>query len=305
MSHEKPPTGRFQGVVQYTQTVWNDSIALDRIRETTTHRKGQLGFLTVVGIALLAVFAPIVAPHDPQAIDGTPFIAPGMTGEHILGTDSYGRDIFSRLLYGGRISLVIGIGATGVAAVVGTIIGVISGYYGGLVDDVLMRFIDALWALPWLVLAILIISIFGRSITNVILIISIAYIDDFARIGRGEVLAIREEEYILAAKNIGLGDLSIMSGTVLPNMVGPIIVQFTIFTARAILVESALSFLGLGVSPATPTWGMMLGDGRDYIMDAWHIAILPGLAIVITTLGINLYGDALRDSFDVKQTRED
>jgi peptide/nickel transport system permease protein len=163
-----------------------------------------------------------------------------------------------------------------------------------------MRFVAVLWAFPWLLVAIMLVAIFGQGVWNVVAAIAFAYIDDFARLARGEVLSIREEEFVLAAKNIGLGDLEIMTEEVLPNAVAPLIVQFTVLIARAILAESTLSFLGIGVKPTTPTWGALLGQGRSLIGQAWWISIIPGIAIVITVLGINLFGDALRDAFDVR-----
>ncbi len=164
-----------------------------------------------------------------------------------------------------------------------------------------MRFIDVLWAFPWLLVAIMLVAIFGQSVWNVIIAIAFAYIDDFARIIRGEVLSIREEEFVMAAKSIGVDDVHIMIDEVLPNAVAPLIVQFTVLVARAMLAESTLSFLGIGVKPTTPTWGALLGQGRSLIGQAWWISIIPGIAIVITVLGINLFGDALRDTFDVRQ----
>jgi len=203
-------------------------------------------------------------------------------------------------MYGARVSLGVSLGAVTIGAVVGVSLGVVAGYFGGWVDDALMRFVDVLWAFPWLLVAILLVAIFGQGVWNVIAAIAFAYIDDFARLARGEVLSIREEEFILAAKNIGLGDLGIMTEEVLPNAVAPLIVQFTVLIARAILAESTLSFLGIGVKPTTPTWGALLGQGRSLIGQAWWISIVPGIAIVITVLGINLFGDALRDAFDVR-----
>ena len=164
-----------------------------------------------------------------------------------------------------------------------------------------MRRADVTWAFPWLLIAIMLVSIFGQGVWNVVIAVGFAYIDDFARITRGEVLSIREEEYMLAAESVGLGDLEIVFEEVFPNTVAPIIVQFTVLVARAMLAEATLSFLGLGVKPSTPTWGALLGQGRDFITQAWWISIIPGVLIMITVLGINLFGDALRDAFDVRE----
>jgi peptide/nickel transport system permease protein len=262
--------------------------------------KATFGLVTVTLFVLAAIFAPELAPYDPMAQEYAIMQAPSLSSAHPLGTDSFGRDLLSRMMYGARVSLGVSLGAVTIGAVVGVSLGVVAGYFGGWVDDALMRFVDVLWAFPWLLVAILLVAIFGQGVWNVIAAIAFAYIDDFARLARGEVLSIREEEFILAAKNIGLGDLGIMTEEVLPNAVAPLIVQFTVLIARAILAESTLSFLGIGVKPTTPTWGALLGQGRSLIGQAWWISIVPGIAIVITVLGINLFGDALRDAFDVR-----
>lgn len=264
--------------------------------------RAKVGFTIVVAFGLAAIFAPMLAPYDPMAQEFGVLMAPDLLSANPLGTDSFGRDLLSRLMFGARISLAVGLGAVSFGAVVGILIGLISGYYGGWVDDLLMRAVDVMWAFPWLLIAIMLVAIFGQSFWNVLFAVGFAYIDDFARLARGEVLSIREEEYTLAAKSVGLGDREIIFEEVFPNTVAPLIVQFTVFTARAILAESTLSFLGLGVKPTTPTWGALLGQGRGFITQAWWISIIPGIAIMITVLGINLFGDALRDAFDVKET---
>jgi peptide/nickel transport system permease protein len=274
----------------------------DRLRETiSADRKALFGLITVIGFILAAVLAPELAPFDPMAQEYTIMQPPSLTSAHPLGTDSFGRDLLSRIMFGARISLGVSLGAVFIAAVIGVTLGLVAGYYGGLVDDTIMRFIDVLWAFPWLLVAIMLVAIFGQSVWNVIIAIAFAYIDDFARIIRGEVLSIREEEFVMAAKSIGVDDVHIMIDEVLPNAVAPLIVQFTVLVARAMLAESTLSFLGIGVKPTTPTWGALLGQGRSLIGQAWWISIIPGIAIVITVLGINLFGDALRDTFDVRQ----
>lgn len=263
--------------------------------------RAQIGFTVVVLFALAAVFAPELAPYDPMAQEYGMLQPPQLTSAHPFGTDSYGRDLLSRLMYGARISLAVGLGAVLFGAIVGIVVGMVAGYYGGWIDDVLMRAVDVMWAFPWLLIAIMLMAIFGQGFFNVLVAVGFAYIDDFARLARGEVLAIREEEYTMAAKSIGLSDYEIIFEEVFPNTVAPLIVQFTVFTARAILAESTLSFLGLGVKPTTPTWGALLGQGRGFITEAWWISIIPGIAIMVTVLGINMFGDALRDAFDVKE----
>jgi peptide/nickel transport system permease protein len=204
-------------------------------------------------------------------------------------------------MLGARISLSIGVLSVMIGAVLGTLVGLIAGYFGGWIDDTLMRIIDILWAFPYLLIALLFVAIFGRGYWNVVFALGFAYIDDFARIIRSEVLAIREEEYILAARMVGLKDRQIIFEQVVPNTVAPFIVMFTILVARAMIGEATLSFLGLGVKSTTPTWGAMLGQGRNVIATAWWISVIPGLFIMITVLGINLFGDALRDAFDVRE----
>lgn len=276
---------------------------IDRLASTISRDlRAKVGFTVVVLFGLSAVFAPLLAPYDPMAQEFGMLQPPDLTSAHPLGTDSFGRDLLSRLMFGARISLAVGLGAVSFGAAVGIVIGLFAGYYGGWVDDILMRTVDVMWAFPWLLIAIMLVAIFGQGFWNVMFAVGFAYIDDFARLARGEVLSIREEEYTLAAESIGLSDLEIIFEEVFPNTIAPLIVQFTVFTARAILAESTLSFLGLGVKPTTPTWGALLGQGRGFITQAWWISIIPGLAIMVTVLGINLFGDALRDAFDVKET---
>lgn len=275
---------------------------LEQFAETVRRDlKAKVGVVIVTLFVFAAVFAPELAPHDPMAQDFIPLSQPALSAETPLGTDSYGRDLLSRLMYGARISLGVGLGAVVFGAVTGVVLGLLAGFYGGWIDDVLMRGVDVMWAFPWLLIAIMLVAIFGQGVWNVVVAVGFAYIDDFARITRGEVLSIREEEYMLAAESVGLSDMEVIFEEVLPNTVAPIIVQFTVLVARAMLAEATLSFLGLGVKPSTPTWGSLLGQGRDFITQAWWISIIPGLLIMITVLGINLFGDALRDAFDVRE----
>lgn len=263
--------------------------------------KAKIGVLIVSLFVLSAVFAPELAPYDPMVQRYAVLQPPSVASGHPFGTDSFGRDMLSRIMFGARISLLVGVGAVTFGAGVGISIGLFAGYYGGLADDFLMRSVDIMWAFPWLLLAIMFVAIFGQGVWNVVFAVGFAYIDDFARLTRGEVLAIREEEYMLAAESVGLSDFQIIFEEVLPNTVAPLIVQFTVLVARAILAEASLSFLGIGVKPTTPTWGALLGQGRNFITTAWWISLLPGVMVLIVALGINLFGDALRDAFDVKQ----
>lgn len=271
------------------------------IRTLRRDLKAKIGLLIVLLFIISAIFAPMLAPFDPMVQDYAVMQPPSLSNAHPLGTDSFGRDMLSRIMFGARISLLVGLGAVTFGATVGILVGLFAGYYGGIVDDFLMRSVDIMWAFPWLLLAIMFVAIFGQGVWNVIFAVGFAYIDDFARITRGEVLSIREEEYMLAAESVGLTDYQIIFEEVLPNTVAPLIVQFTVLVARAILAEASLSFLGIGVKPTTPTWGALLGQGRNFITTAWWISVVPGLMVLIVALGINLFGDALRDAFDVKQ----
>lgn len=278
-------------------------------------KKALLGAIVVVFFIGTALFAPWIAPHDPNQSYGNlqepnevsegDWNGDGETEEvrHFLGTDSYGQDVLSQIIYGARISLLVAAATVLFAFTVGTAIGVVAGYYGGWVDTVLMRYVDFQWAFPTLILAAGIIAFAGGlGVMNVIIAIGVAFIDDFARLVRGEVLSIREEEYILAAKAVGMNDMRIMTKEILPNAVAPLIVQVTLMIPLAILAEAGLSFLGLGVTPTTPTWGLMLSEGRQFISQAWWISIFPGFAIMITVLAFNMFGDGLRDAFDVRET---
>ena len=271
-------------------------------------RKALSGAIVVVGFVITALLAPIFAPYDPNTtftiLQEPATHSTTADGEffHPLGTDSYGHDVLSRIIYGAQVSLLVAAATVLFAFTVGTAIGVVAGYYGGWIDSVLMRYIDFQWAFPTLILAAGIIAFAGGlGVWNVIIAIGVAFIDDFARLVRGEVLSLREEEYVMAARAVGMGDRRIMTKEILPNAVAPIIVQVTLMIPLAILAEAGLSFLGLGVTPTTPTWGLMLSEGRQFLSQAWWISIFPGFAIMITVLAFNMFGDGLRDVFDVKE----
>jgi peptide/nickel transport system permease protein len=273
------------------------------------------GAVVVVGFVLVAVFAPYVAPYDPGATFG--FMQPpdsysqaDLDGDgsiervwHPLGTDSFGYDVLSRIIFGARVSLAVALATVLVAFTIGTAIGLAAGFYGGWIDSVLMRYVDFQWAFPEIILGVAIIAFAGgRGVENVVIAIGIAYIDDFARLIRGEVLSLREEEYVTAARAIGMSNRRIMTGEILPNAVAPLIIQATLMIPLAILAEAGLSFLGLGVSPTTPTWGLLLSDGRQFISRAWWISVMPGIAIMLVVLAFNTLGDGLRDVFDVSDS---
>ena len=271
-------------------------------RRLLRERKAVVGLVFVAFLALVALIGPYVAPYDPDNDDFDLLSSPSLS--HPMGTDSFGRDLLSRMIIGTRVSFSVGVLAAFTAMVIGVLLGLTAGYYGKWVDSVIMRFIDLLWAFPVIILAVAMVAIFGAGFRNVVIAIAVAYVDDFARLVRAEVLSLREEDYTTAARAIGARDRRIMLRHILPNMAAPIIVQVTFAVGLGILSESTLSFLGLGVNPATPTWGLALNEGRDFVRQAWWISVFPGLAIVFTVLGLNLFGDGLRDALDVKSVGE-
>jgi len=267
-------------------------------------RRTALFGLGVVSIVLLAAaFAPWLTPFDPleQEINQR-LREPGwQTAEghvHALGTDHLGRDILARVIFGSRIALVVGLSAVLISGVLGMVIGLVSGYFGGKVDDFFMRLADVQLAFPFILLAIAVIGVLGPSLRNIIIVIGVSSWVVYARVVRGEVLSIREREFVQAAIALGSRDGRVLVRHVLPNAFTPWLVVATLDMARVIVIESALSFLGLGVQPPTPTWGGMLADGRVYLSTSWWLATFPGLAILVTVLGINLLGDGLRDTLD-------
>ncbi len=272
-------------------------------RRLRSQPKAYVGLVFVLGLILISLIGPLVAPHDPDASDFKLFQPPSR--DHFMGTDSFGRDLFSRIIVGTRVSFTIGILASASAAIVGVALGLIAGYRGGWVDSLIMRIIDLIWAFPVIILTVGMVAIFGAGARNVVIAIAIAYIDDFARIVRGEVLSLREEEFVIAAKAIGSRDWRIMVRHILPNLLAPVIILATFAVGLGILAESGLTFLGIGVNPSTPTWGLALNEGRDFIRRAWWISAFPGLAIMFTVLALNLLGDGLRDALDIKSVGEE
>ena len=267
-------------------------------RRLRRERKAFVGLVLIGLLAVIAVIGPYVAPHHPDADDFGILEAPSLA--HPMGTDSFGRDLFSRMIVGTRVSFSVGIVAAAAALVVGGLLGLLAGYYGRWVDSLISRAIDLLWAFPVIILAVGLVAVFGAGFRNVALAIVVAYLDDFARIVRAETLSLRELDFTLAARALGATDRRIMGRHILPNMIAPIIVQATFAVGLGILSESTLTFLGLGVNPATPTWGLALNEGRDFVRQAWWISVFPGLAIVLTVMSLNLFGDGLRDALDVK-----
>jgi len=256
--------------------------------------------IAILGIIIvLAIFADIIAPYDAVAIKQNlkdRLMTP--SGAHILGTDEFGRDMFARLIHGARVSLQVGILAVGLSIVLGGALGAIAGYYGGKLDDIIMRIMDVFLAVPSILLAIAIVSALGPNLLNLMFAISISSVPSYARIVRASVISIKDQEFIEAAKAIGANDFRIIMLHIIPNTLAPVIVQGTLGVAGAILSTAGLSFIGMGIQPPAPEWGAMLSGGRQYLRYAPHVTTIPGIAIVITILALNLVGDGLRDALD-------
>jgi peptide/nickel transport system permease protein len=268
-------------------------------RHFRKNRMAMGGLAIMVLLYVVTLITPLIAPFDPAAqgdIVLTRYLPP--SAEHLMGTDKFGRDILSRVLYGARISLSIGFIAVGISITLGTLLGAVAGYFGGITDGVLMRFTDMMLSFPRLVLLIVVIALFEPSIWLVVTVLGLTGWMGTARIVRGEVLSLREREFVQAARALGMGDTRIILKHVIPNTLAPVIVSATLGIGQTILTEASLSFLGLGVQPPTPSWGNMVSDGRDALVTAWWIATFPGLAIVFTVIAFNLLGDGLRDALD-------
>lgn len=256
--------------------------------------------LTVIVLLLLAsVFAPLLAPFDPNRQDlMLAMTPPQLTGPHFLGTDHVGRDLLSRIVYGSRVSLMIAIAVVAFSGVVGVTLGVVSGYYGGRVDSAIQKFLEVVWAFPPLLLAISIVAFLGQSLGILIIALASQRWIPYCRLARAEALTLREREFVVAARSLGASDARILRTHILPNLIQSALIVGTFAMATAIIAESSLSFLGLGVPPSTPTWGGMLADARAYISTSWWMALFPGLCIFCTVLAINLLGDVLRTHLD-------
>jgi peptide/nickel transport system permease protein len=258
-----------------------------------------LGLLFAGGIALVVLLSPVLFPDGGEGMDLMARLTPPFQSwAHILGTDPLGRDVLARVAVGGKISLMVGFLSVLGAVTIGTLVGLVAGYYRGIAEMLLMRFADIQLALPFILVAIMFLAILGAGIDKVILVMIATQWVQYARLVRGSVLALREREFILSARAIGVGNGRIIFTHVLPNVLGPIIILMTLQVANNILLESSLTFLGLGVDPLIPSWGGMLADGRTYLQTAWWVSVFPGLAIMFTVLGLNLLGDWLRDYLD-------
>jgi ABC-type dipeptide/oligopeptide/nickel transport system permease subunit len=284
----------------------------EALRHLWEHSSGKAGIIILTLLILVAIFAPVIAPFNPtqllkdQKRRDPPCIhllgCPANEQQHLFGIDGNSRDLFSRVIYGSRLSLQVGLATMTFAILIGTLIGAVAAYAGGVLDNILMRIMDVLMAFPSLLLAIAIVSVLGTGLINALLAIGIVSIPRFARLVRSTVLSVKELEYVQASRALGAGPLHILFRRILPNAITPLIVQGTLGIATAILDAAALSFLGLGAEPPRPEWGLMLGEEKNSIFSAPHLVIFPGIAIMLTVLGFNLLGDGLRDALDPRLT---
>ncbi len=277
------------------QAVW-------RFLRPSRNPLGFLGVVLVLSIALCAVVAPYVVPYSPYKVDLIGRLRPP-SWQHPFGTDELGRDIFSRVLVGTRISLQAAVVIIGLSLLCGTVIGTLGALAGGWVDDVLMRLTDSFLAFPYLIFAMLVSAVLGPSLSNAMLAISVTWWPWYARLARGQILSVKNQLYVEAARAVGVGGLRLFFNYFLRNALSPLIVQATLDVGYAILLTSSLSFIGLGAQPPTPEWGRMVADGRQYLLSYWWVPIFPGLAIFVTVLGFNLIGDAIRDFADPRTRR--
>ena len=271
----------------------------DTWKRLKRNRLAMFGLFIIGLLVFCAIFADLIAPYDYAAQDlMNAYQGPSL--QHWFGTDEFGRDILSRVIYGTRISLQIGFIAVGISLIFGGFLGAVAGYYGGKLDNFIMRVMDIIMSIPSILLAISIVAALGSSMTNLMIATGISYIPSYARIVRASILGIKDQEFIEAAKAVGTSDWTIIIRHILPNCLAPIIVQATLGVAFAILTAAGLSFIGLGIAPPTPEWGSMLSTGRNYIRDYWHMTLFPGLAIALTIFALNVLGDGLRDALDPK-----
>lgn len=268
-------------------------------RRLRRNRAALVGMGVIIMLVMVAIFAPVLTPYDPNKTDMKARLQrPSLA--HPLGTDNFGRDMFSRVLYGSRVSLYVGFVAVGIGAVFGGVLGAVGGYYGGRLDNFIMRSMDVLLAIPQIILAIAIVGALGTSLVNLMIAVGISQLPRYARVVRASALTVRGQEFVEAARAVGARDVRIIVENILPNCMAPIIVQSTLGVAQAILSAAALSFLGLGIQPPTPEWGSMLSAGRQFLRQAPYLSFFPGLAISIVVLALNIFGDGLRDSLDPK-----
>ena len=267
------------------------------IKTLFARKVAMFSAVVVVLFILLAVFAPVIAPYDPNYADFASFLQ-GPSGTHLLGTDNYGRDVLSRIIYGTRVSLIIGVLAVMIACVIGTFFGMVAGYFGGIVDDVISRLMEAIRAIPQIILAMALTAVFGSGIRNLAIILGISSMAGYVRMMRGQVLTIKEADYIMAGKLQGNKDFRLMFKHILPNSISPIIVMMTQQVGSTILSEAGLSFLGLGISAPTASWGSMVSEGRLFLIQNPVFALTPGICVAVLVICLNMFGDGVRDALD-------
>jgi peptide/nickel transport system permease protein len=280
-----------------------NNITLTTVQTYQQVKRNWLAFgggLLVFAVFVIAIFAPLIAPYDPSKIDIKNILV-GPSSQHLFGTDDLGRDVLSRMIYGARVSLEVGFVAIGIATLIGILLGAVSGYYGGYIDSAIMRAVDIMLSIPTIFLVLAVIAILEPSIINIMVVIGLTSWMEPARLVRAEFISIKEREFVTAAHALGASDVRIIFRHILPNGLSPILVSATMGIGGAVLIESGLSFLGLGVQPPTPSWGSLLSSGKDNIEIAWWLSAFPGLAILITVLGYNLLGEGIRDALDPRQ----
>lgn len=274
------------------------------LRRILKNKIAVTGLLFIIFIFFIAMLAPLIVPYDPYKINVYKVLEPP-SREHPFGTDELGRDVLSRIIYGARVSLKVGFIAMGIAIITGTLLGLTAGYYGGIIDTLIMRFVDVMLAFPTLFLILAVVAVLEPSIYIIMFVIGLTGWMDVARLVRAEVLSLKEREFVLAARAMGASSKTIIFRHILPNAIYPVIVAATFAVGGAVLIESGLSFLGLGIQPPEPSWGGILSVGKDYITVAWWMSFFPGVAIFLTVLSFNLLGEALRDALDPKKWVEE
>jgi peptide/nickel transport system permease protein len=275
----------------------------DLVIKALSNPLALVGFVIILGILVVAILAPLIAPYDPNAIDVKAILLEP-SALHYMGTDGLGRDVFSRMLYGARISLLVGIVAVGIATAIGVVLGALAGYYRGWIDVVIMRTVDVMLSIPTFFLILAVIAFLTPSIWNIMIVIGLTSWMGVTRLVRAEFLSLREREFVMASQTLGAKDRRLIFKHLLPNSLTPIIVSSVLGVASAVLIESGLSFLGLGVQAPQASWGNILTDGKEYIQFAWWLSLFPGLAILITVLGYNLLGEGLRDALDPRSANK-
>ncbi len=292
-------TSKNMAAVDISKKYKKRSQFIETFKRFKKNKTAVMGFIIILCLATVAIFADVLYDYDEVVIkQNIPERLQGPSSEHPLGTDEFGRDILARIVHGSRVSLTVGLISVSISLVIGGMLGALAGFYGSKIDNIIMRFMDILLAVPNILLAIAIVSALGGSMVNLMIAVGISSIPRYSRIVRASVLTIKDQEYVEAARAIGAKNITIILTHIIPNSLAPVIVQATLGVGSAIMSTAALSFIGLGIQPPSPEWGAMLAGGRTYLRDAWHITLFPGIAIMITILSLNMLGDGLRDALD-------